>query len=198
MPTRQGWTIVAGGVVSLVVGRLFGILELFVIGAGLLDRRGLRRARGPVAPARDLDRAVGASVGAHRRRHRSRRPRRAQRQPVPFTEDRPRRAGGSDQHGPDDAGATPPRRPGHRRLPHPGRTSRRAHVGTPRDRTSRPTRVGGGVDHRGGRHRRDGRPAHGRALDARARSRCARPSPDGAGAAPRAGRVPRPARLHRR
>ena len=36
MPTRQGWTIAAGGIVSLVVGRLFGILELFVIGSGLL------------------------------------------------------------------------------------------------------------------------------------------------------------------
>ncbi len=36
MPTRQGWTIAAGGIVSLVVGRLFGILELFVIGTGLL------------------------------------------------------------------------------------------------------------------------------------------------------------------
>jgi uncharacterized protein (DUF58 family) len=36
MPTRQGWTITAGGVVSLAVGRVFGILELFVIGAGLL------------------------------------------------------------------------------------------------------------------------------------------------------------------
>ena len=36
MPTRQGWTIAVGGVVALVVGRVFGILELFVVGTGLL------------------------------------------------------------------------------------------------------------------------------------------------------------------
>ena len=35
MPTRQGWTIVVGGVIALVIGRVFGIVELFVIGAGL-------------------------------------------------------------------------------------------------------------------------------------------------------------------
>ena len=36
MPTRQGWTITAGGVISLLVGRVFGILELYVVGTGLL------------------------------------------------------------------------------------------------------------------------------------------------------------------
>jgi uncharacterized protein (DUF58 family) len=36
MPTRQGWTIGAGGIAALVAGRVFGILELFVIGTGLL------------------------------------------------------------------------------------------------------------------------------------------------------------------
>ena len=35
MPTRQGWTILVGSVIALVVGRVFGILELFVIGAAL-------------------------------------------------------------------------------------------------------------------------------------------------------------------
>lgn len=35
MPTRQGWTILVGSIIALVVGRLFGILELFVIGAAL-------------------------------------------------------------------------------------------------------------------------------------------------------------------
>jgi uncharacterized protein (DUF58 family) len=35
MPTRQGWTIAAGAVAALVIGRVFGILELFVLGAGL-------------------------------------------------------------------------------------------------------------------------------------------------------------------
>jgi uncharacterized protein (DUF58 family) len=35
MPTRQGWTIAAAAVVAVVVGRVFGIVELFVIGAGL-------------------------------------------------------------------------------------------------------------------------------------------------------------------
>lgn len=35
MPTRQGWTITVGAVAALIIGRVFGILELFVIGAGL-------------------------------------------------------------------------------------------------------------------------------------------------------------------
>jgi uncharacterized protein (DUF58 family) len=34
-PTRQGWTILASAVIALVIGRLFGILELFVIGAAM-------------------------------------------------------------------------------------------------------------------------------------------------------------------
>lgn len=35
MPTRQGWTIAMGAIAALVIGRVFGIIELFVIGAGL-------------------------------------------------------------------------------------------------------------------------------------------------------------------
>lgn len=35
MPTRQGWTIVAGAVAALVIGRVFAIIELFVIGAAM-------------------------------------------------------------------------------------------------------------------------------------------------------------------
>ena len=35
MPTRQGWTIAVGALAALVIGRVFGIIELFVIGAGL-------------------------------------------------------------------------------------------------------------------------------------------------------------------
>ena len=35
MPTRQGWTIAVSAVVAIVVGRVFGIVELFVIGAAL-------------------------------------------------------------------------------------------------------------------------------------------------------------------
>jgi uncharacterized protein (DUF58 family) len=35
MPTRQGWTIVAGAVAALVIGRVFAIVELFVIGAAM-------------------------------------------------------------------------------------------------------------------------------------------------------------------
>ena len=35
MPTRQGWTIAVAAVAAIVVGRVFAILELFVIGAGL-------------------------------------------------------------------------------------------------------------------------------------------------------------------
>jgi len=35
MPTRQGWTVAVGALAALVIGRVFGIVELFVIGAGL-------------------------------------------------------------------------------------------------------------------------------------------------------------------
>jgi uncharacterized protein (DUF58 family) len=35
MPTRQGWTIAVAAVAAIVIGRVFGIVELFVIGAGL-------------------------------------------------------------------------------------------------------------------------------------------------------------------
>lgn len=35
MPTRQGWTIAMGALAALVIGRVFGIVELFVIGTGL-------------------------------------------------------------------------------------------------------------------------------------------------------------------
>lgn len=33
MPTRPGWLLLAGAVAGLVMGRLFGVLELFVLGA---------------------------------------------------------------------------------------------------------------------------------------------------------------------
>ncbi len=36
MPTRQGFLAIAAGVAAIVVGRVFGILELFVIGAAML------------------------------------------------------------------------------------------------------------------------------------------------------------------
>jgi uncharacterized protein (DUF58 family) len=35
MPTRQGWTIAFAAVLAIVVGRVFAIIELFVIGAAL-------------------------------------------------------------------------------------------------------------------------------------------------------------------
>jgi len=35
MPTRQGWTIAVGAIAAIVIGRVFGILELFVLGAGM-------------------------------------------------------------------------------------------------------------------------------------------------------------------
>ena len=35
MPTRQGWTIAVAALAAIVIGRVFGIVELFVIGAGL-------------------------------------------------------------------------------------------------------------------------------------------------------------------
>jgi uncharacterized protein (DUF58 family) len=34
-PTRQGWTVLASALIALVIGRLFGILELYVISAAL-------------------------------------------------------------------------------------------------------------------------------------------------------------------
>ena len=36
MPTRQGWTTLVGAAAALVIGRVFGIIELFVIGSGLV------------------------------------------------------------------------------------------------------------------------------------------------------------------
>lgn len=35
MPTRQGWTVAVGAAIAVAIGRVFGIVELFVIGAGL-------------------------------------------------------------------------------------------------------------------------------------------------------------------
>ncbi len=35
MPTRQGWTVAAAAVAALVIGRVFAIVELFVVGAAL-------------------------------------------------------------------------------------------------------------------------------------------------------------------
>jgi len=34
-PTRQGWTVLAGAVLAVVVGRLFGVIELFVMGSAM-------------------------------------------------------------------------------------------------------------------------------------------------------------------
>jgi uncharacterized protein (DUF58 family) len=34
-PTRQGWTVLVSALIAVVIGRLFGVLELFVIGAAL-------------------------------------------------------------------------------------------------------------------------------------------------------------------
>lgn len=36
MPTRQGWLAVATGITVVVIGRLFGVLELYVIGSALV------------------------------------------------------------------------------------------------------------------------------------------------------------------
>ena len=36
MPTRQGWSTVFGGIASVVLGRMFGLIELYVIGSALL------------------------------------------------------------------------------------------------------------------------------------------------------------------
>ena len=36
MPTRQGWSALFGGIASLVVGRLFGLIELYVVGSALV------------------------------------------------------------------------------------------------------------------------------------------------------------------
>jgi uncharacterized protein (DUF58 family) len=35
VPTRQGWIVLVGAVAAVIVGRVFGIVELFVIGAGM-------------------------------------------------------------------------------------------------------------------------------------------------------------------
>jgi uncharacterized protein (DUF58 family) len=36
LPTRQGWLAIAAGAIVIVVGRLFGVLELYIIGAALI------------------------------------------------------------------------------------------------------------------------------------------------------------------
>ena len=36
MPTRHGWAAVAAAIGTVVSGRLFGVLELYVVGAALL------------------------------------------------------------------------------------------------------------------------------------------------------------------
>jgi uncharacterized protein (DUF58 family) len=36
MPTRQGWSTLFGGISALVLGRLFGLIELYIIGSALL------------------------------------------------------------------------------------------------------------------------------------------------------------------
>jgi uncharacterized membrane protein YvlD (DUF360 family) len=34
--TRQGWTVLVGAVLCVVVGRLFAIIELYIMGAALV------------------------------------------------------------------------------------------------------------------------------------------------------------------
>ena len=36
MLTRQGWASLAMAVIAIAIGRLFGVLELFVLGAGVI------------------------------------------------------------------------------------------------------------------------------------------------------------------
>lgn len=36
MPTRQGWLVLIGGVATVIVGRLFGVRELFALGIGMV------------------------------------------------------------------------------------------------------------------------------------------------------------------
>ena len=35
MPTRQGWAMLLAAVLAVVIGRLFGLIELFVVGVSL-------------------------------------------------------------------------------------------------------------------------------------------------------------------
>lgn len=41
MPTRHGWAMVVAAAVSIIVGRVFGLMELFVIGVALLATFGI-------------------------------------------------------------------------------------------------------------------------------------------------------------
>ncbi len=36
MPTRQGWSTLFGGIAAIVLGRLFGLIELYIVGSALL------------------------------------------------------------------------------------------------------------------------------------------------------------------
>jgi uncharacterized protein (DUF58 family) len=44
MPTRTGWLILVSSLASIVIGRVFGVLEMFVLGAGLAIAVGLALA----------------------------------------------------------------------------------------------------------------------------------------------------------
>ena len=41
MPTRQGWSTLLAGIASIVLGRLFGLIEMYVVGTALLAAFGL-------------------------------------------------------------------------------------------------------------------------------------------------------------
>ncbi len=92
-PTRQGITLLAAGVLAIVIGRLFGILELFVIGAALLLSTILAVALVAAAPAAGRGRPLDPAVGPDGRRRRPRRGARASGRRPHVAAVRARRAG---------------------------------------------------------------------------------------------------------
>ena len=71
--TRQGWMVLVAAVLAVVVGRLFGVLELFVIGAAMAVAAGLALPARARAPAADRRPPLDPAVGPDRRRRRARR-----------------------------------------------------------------------------------------------------------------------------
>ena len=170
MPTRQGWTVAGGALAALVIGRVFGIVELFVVGAGLgfavvLAVLAVRLRRPNLAIGRWIHPAV-LTVGDTGRvdllienRGRRRSP------PADLTE--PVGAHSTAQMA---IAAAPRRRPCHRRLSRPGRASRRA-ARRPHDAApARPARARRRHPARRRRDRDHGRTSDLRAADAVARA----------------------------
>ena len=124
--TRQGWTVLVGAVLCVVVGRLFGIIELYVIGAALAAAVvfGFAIVLHPSTAGRGPP--VDPTVGVDGRRRRSRRGARAADRAHTVAGLRARRARRRRPDGADGRRPTLAGQRGQRRLPDPDRAPGRA------------------------------------------------------------------------